>query len=225
MDDQKSIHKIFDEEELEQIIDDIKLNFGEIEYTSSKHQIDFISTKAKVSIRLPYCFNFQNHQLVPTNFMVIIVHSGEAALAFSEENQIIEHKMVKAYMVRQKQGKSQIKHLKTKGKSKAGSRVRLAGTNHFFEQINEKIAEWDDYYNIERIAISCNKTLQPYLFNRADSALQKDDIRHIKIPKHIQEANYQNLIHIHNYLISTELKFNDSDKEFIKDIISKIDND
>jgi hypothetical protein len=225
MADQKSILKIFDQEELEEIIEAIKLNLGEIKYSNSKHQIDFYRKKANISIRLPYCISFQQHQLVPVNFLVIIIHSGEAALAFSEENQIVEHKMVKAYMVRQKQGKSQIKHLKTKGKSKAGSRVRLAGTDHFFEQINEKIAEWDDYYNIEKIAISCNKTLQPYLFNRPDAAIQKDDERLFKIPKHIQEANYENLIHIHNYLISTELKFIDSDKEFINNILSKIDNE
>ncbi|ADR20880.1 hypothetical protein MATR_14940 [Marivirga tractuosa] len=224
MEDQ-SIIKIFDEKELEQLIKDFQLKCPDVDYISSKHQLDFSSAQSRLSIRLPYCIEYKKDRVIAANFLIIIIHSGEAALAYSEENQIVEHKMVKAYMVRQKQGKSQIKHLKTKGKSKAGSRVRLAGTDHFFEEINEKIAEWDEYFNIERIAISCNKTLQPYLYNRPDAALQKDDQRLLKIPKHIQEANFDNLTHIHNYLISTELKFDNSDKEFINDIISEIDND
>lgn len=224
MEDQR-ILKIFDEEELEQLIKGFKLKYADVEYISSKHQLNFNSQHPHISIRLPYCFDYKQDQLIPSNFLIVIIHSGEAALAYSEEDQIVEHKMVKAYMVRQKQGKSQIKYLKTRGKSKAGSRVRLAGTDHFFEEINEKITEWDEYFNIERIAISCNKTLQPYLFNRTDAALQKDDERIFKIPKHIQEANFENLTSIHNYLISMELKFDDSDKEFINDIISEIDNE
>jgi hypothetical protein len=219
------ILKIFDEEELEQIIDGFKLKYENIEFVSSKHQLNFSHNQSKLTLRLPYCFDFKQGQLITCNFLIIIIHSGEAALAYSEEDQIVEHKTVKAYMVRQKQGKSQIKHLKTKGKSKAGSRVRLAGADHFFEEINEKIAEWDEYFEIDKIAITVNKTLQPYFFNRPDAALRKNDDRLFKIPKHIQEANFENLAHIHNYLISTELKFDNSDKELINTIISEIDNE
>lgn len=224
MEDQ-SILKIFDEEELEQLIKAFKLKYADNEFISTKHQLNFHSNNSHISIRLPYSFDYKQDHLIPSNFLIVIIHSGEAALAYSEENQIVEHKMVKAYMVRQKQGKSQIKHLKTKGKSKAGSRVRLAGTDHFFEQINEKITEWNEYFEIDKIAISCNKTLQPYLFNRPDAAIDKDDSRLFKIPKHIQEANFDNLTSIHNYLISTELKFDDSSKELINTIISEIDNE
>ncbi|WP_296620915.1 hypothetical protein [Marivirga sp.] len=221
---EQSILKIYDDEQLEQLLKNLNRQYGNSEYDNSKHQLSFFE-KQSISIRLPFSFTYLNHTLNSSNFLIILIHSGAAALAYSEEVQIVEHKMVKAYMVRQKQGKSQIKHLKTKGKSKAGSRVRLAGTDHFFEEINEKIAEWDEYFEIDKIAISCNKTLQPYFFNRPDAALNKDDDRLFKIPKHIQEANYDNLTSIHNYLISAELKFDDSNKEFITNLISEIDNE
>jgi hypothetical protein len=220
----QSILKTYDDEKLEKLLKGLHYQYGHSEYDSAKHQLVF-SRKQSLSIRLPFCFSYQDAKLRPSNFMIILIHSGEAALAYSEEDQIVEHKMVKAYMVRQKQGKSQIKHLKTKGKSKAGSRVRLAGTDHFFEEINEKIAEWDEYFEMDKIAISCNKTLQPYFYNRPDAALRKDDARLFKIPKHIQESNFENLTSIHNHLISTELKFDDSDKEFIHNLISDLDNE
>jgi hypothetical protein len=219
-----SILKKYDDKQLEKLIENLHLQYGSSVYDSSKHQLLF-PKKRSVSIRLPFYIIYLNEKLSHSNFLIIVIHSGEAALAYSEEDQIIEHKMVKAYMVRQKQGKSQIKYLKTRGKSKAGSRVRLAGTDHFFDEINQKIVEWDDYFEIDKIAISCNKTLQPYFFNRPEAALQKNDDRLFKIPKHIQEANYDNLTSIHNYLISTELKFNDSERVFISDLISQIDNE
>ena len=220
----QSILKTYDDQELEQLLGEFHdLKWG-AEYSSSKHQITF-TDKPSISIQLPFCFSYEDKKLQPSNFLIIIIHSGEAALAYSEVDQIVEHKMVKAYMVRQKQGKSQIKYLKTKGKSKAGSRVRLAGTDHFFEEINRKISEWEEYFEIDKIAISCNKTLQPHFFNRSDAALDKNDGRLLKIPKHIQEANFENLTSIHNHLISTEIKFNESDQELIKDLISIVDND
>ncbi|SMG37235.1 hypothetical protein SAMN05661096_02431 [Marivirga sericea] len=221
---EQKVLKAYDKDQLEKLLENLELQYGSLEYDSLKHQLSF-PDKQSLSIRLPFSFNYLNEKVVHSNFLIILIHSGEASLAYSEEDQIAEHKMVKAYMVRQKQGKSQIKHLKTKGKSKAGSRVRLAGTDHFFEEINEKITEWDEYHEIEKIAISCNKTLQPYFFNRPDAALLKNDSRLFKIPKHIQEANYDNLTSIHNYLISTEFKFDDSYKEFITKLISEIDNE
>jgi len=211
-------------DELQQLLEVFQNENPALEYNSAKHLLQFSGAKS-LTIRLPLFIQYNQVELSNSNFLIILIHSGEAALAYSEEDQIVEHKMVKAYMVRQKQGKSQIKHLKTKGKSKAGSRVRLAGTDHFFEEINEKIAEWEEYFEVDKIALSCNKTLFPYFFNRSDAALNKDDRRIIKIPKHIQEANFENLTSIHNYLIATELNFEESEKAYIQDLIFNIKNE
>jgi hypothetical protein len=221
---EQRIQKIFDLEQLERLLEKLSGKYGSPELDITKNQLSF-SNNSSILLRLPYSFSYLNNALSPSNFLIIIIHAGEAALGYSEEDQLIEHKMIKAYMVRQKQGKSQLKHLKTKGKSKAGSRVRLAGTEHFFEEINKKIAEWNQYFQINKITISCNKTLQPYFFNRADAALNKDDVRLLKIPKHIQEAKLENLISIHNYLISTELKFDNADKDIITNITDFIEHE
>ena len=52
-------------------------------------------------------------------------------------------------MVRKKRGVSQIKHLKTKGKSRAGSRVRLAETEEFFENINGRLQDYFEEHGMK----------------------------------------------------------------------------
>jgi len=181
-------------------------------YEQDKHRVVFETKKETCAyLRLPINFfwdtthNSTAHT-THKNYLIIIIESGSAALAYCENDQIIEHKMVKAYMVRKKQGKSQIKHLKTKGKSKAGSRVRLANTEHFFEEIQEMITVWLNYLDIETIALSCSKTLSPYLFT--DSfLLDRKDKRILKIPRHIPEVNFENLLEVHQFLIAGELRF------------------
>ena len=73
------------------------------------------------------------------NYVIYMIQAGHCAMAYVEEGQVIEHKTIKTYMVRKKQGKNQLKHLESKGKSKAGSRIRLTNTVHFFEDINERL--------------------------------------------------------------------------------------
>jgi hypothetical protein len=125
-------------------------------------------------------------------------------------------------MVRKKQGKSQIKYLKTKGKSKAGSRVRLGNTVHFFKEITEKLSDWLSYYNIEKIALSLNKTLYPYLFNKDNEVLDKKDERIYKIPQHIAEPSFENLLKIHSYLLMGELIYDQSQAITLQPIIIDI---
>ena len=68
-----------------------------------------------------------------------------------------------------------------------------ANTEHFFEEIHERITEWLEYFEIEQIALSCSKTLYPFLFSD-DFELDRKDERLMKIPKHIPEANFENLL-------------------------------
>ena len=199
-------HKLIEVDLLYKIIKKAKDGIGEPHYLADKHQLVFEQQAEELKIRLPLHFTFTHglEEMEERPFMILMVESGHAALAYGEGEQIIEHKVFKSYMVRKKQGKSQLKHLKTKGKSKAGSRVRLANTEHFFEEIHEKVAEWLEYYEVDYIALSCSKTLYPYLFTE-EFELNRKDERIIKIPKHIPEANFENLLKIHSYLLKAEV--------------------
>ncbi|WP_332911921.1 hypothetical protein [Algoriphagus boritolerans] len=97
-------------------------------------------------------------------------------------------------MVRQKQGKSQIKYLKTKGKSRSGSRIRLAETTQFFEEINDRLGSYAAQFPIDLWGISCAKTLWPYYFSSAVTppfTSKADNL--IELPFHVSQGSFEEL--------------------------------
>lgn len=156
--------------------------------------LDFEEESKKIIQR-----DFQNH-------IVLLIKSGIASIAFFENRELIDHKVFRAYMVRKKQGKSQIKYLKTKGKSRAGSRVRLQETIDFFENINQRLVEYFEEYRIDMIALSCSQTLIPYFFqSKTSTPFDKKDDRIYKIPKHIDSGTHENLLEINRQLFETQI--------------------
>ena len=147
-------------------------------------------------------------------YLMLLVQSGSAAIGVFRGEKCLAHKVYGAYMVRKKQGKSQIKHLKTKGKSRAGSRVRLASTLEFFENINLRLQDHFTEYEFDRIAISCSKILIPYLFGSKEiTPFDKKDERLYKIPKHLHQPNFEVLLGMQKYLNKAELVY---DEEFFQ---------
>lgn len=214
-------------EELIRIVTKLKSSFS-FNFDPEKHRYIFQLSKSNefyLRLPLPIVLNDIREDLeieeLETKYLIAIIQSGSAALAYCEGLQIIEHKVFKAYMVRKKQGKSQLKYLKTKGKSKAGSRVRLSNTEHFFDEIIEKMDDWLSYFEVNRIAMSLNKTLYPYFFHENNTVLNKQDERIFKIPKHIEEPSFENLLKTHNFLLQGELIYPKVHEEMINKIIKE----
>jgi hypothetical protein len=127
------------------------------------------------------------------------------------------HTTFSAYMTRKKQGFSQIKYLNKKGKSRAGSRVRLASTIDFFENINTTLSDLFEEYAIERIAVDCNATLIPYLHqSKVPCPFDKRDIRLYKIPLHIPQSNYTNLNGAIKKLMAPMLFYDDKNEAMVE---------
>ena len=55
---------------------------------------------------------------------VLLIQAGACALGLWRDEELLEHKAFKAYVVRGR-GRAQPTHLKTRGKSRYGSRLRL----------------------------------------------------------------------------------------------------
>ncbi|MEQ8472813.1 MAG: hypothetical protein RIC35_16595 [Marinoscillum sp.] len=126
--------------------------------------------------------------------LYLTVESGYAAICVMEGEENVYHTTFSAYMTRKKQGFSQIKYLKKKGKSRAGSRVRLAATVEFFEKINQTVSELEEEYELDRLALSCATTLIPFLFqSKVPFPVTKKDPILYKIPLHIPQSNFTNL--------------------------------
>ncbi len=136
-------------------------------------------------------------QRVPSNvptFALILMQAGQAALGMVEEEEWVHHKVIRKYMVRKKQGKAQLTHLRQKGKSRVGSRIRLANSVAFFEEINIKLSEWDVAEFADVILYSGTSRLWGHLFRANEPCpFEADDSRLRKIPLHVHTPTFSEL--------------------------------
>ncbi|WP_242929186.1 hypothetical protein [Pontibacter vulgaris] len=176
----------------------------------------------RLPITLDYSGTSQHAESEKVNYVVLLIQSGSCAVGYFENGKNLNHKVFRSYMVRKKQGKSQIKYLKTKGKSRAGSRVRLGETVEFFENINGRLQEYFEDHEIHRIAISCSKTLIPYLFNsKVSTPFDKNDPRLFKIPKHIHTPVYEILLDANRFLLRGELIYDEAQQSLVDELLGK----
>ncbi|MDF2157971.1 hypothetical protein [Algoriphagus sp. CAU 1675] len=176
------------------------LNIGlAVEYKKEIKQLEF-STEQQWMYRLfipwnqTWSFEHGFKQMEDSHIGLVLIRAGQACTGYIHNGELMDHKVFRAYMVRKKQGKSQIKHLKTKGKSRAGSRIRLEESARFFEDINERLSFYGRNHPIDYWGISCGKTLWPYFFasETAPPFSSKND-NLIQLPYHIDQASFQEL--------------------------------
>lgn len=174
---------------------------NEFEYTYDfqKHVIllENEAGDAMGQIRLPLLLTLNDHLEIldeKAQVLYLSIESGNAAISTMQGKTNTYHTTFSAYMTRKKQGVSQIKYLNKKGKSRAGSRVRLAKTIEFFENINSTVNTLMKEETYSRIALNCNTTLIPYLYNsKVQCPFDKKDPRLYKIPLHIAQSNFTHL--------------------------------
>ena len=192
------------------------------EYNPQKNRLEYsFSDMSRRFLRLPIGWYYESNQIKSREegiFVIFLIQSGSAALGLFNGDEVMDHKVFKSYMVRKKQGKSQLKYLKTKGKSRAGSRVRLGNALEFFENINSRLNKYFEENTIDTIAYSCSKTLWPFLFNgNTPPPFSKKDDRLWSIPRHTHTPDYDQLIQTYKYLLQGEILM---DKEIDLDSLS-----
>ncbi|ERM82612.1 hypothetical protein P872_04675 [Rhodonellum psychrophilum GCM71 = DSM 17998] len=222
--------EIFDKNLIEKFLVFMQSRNFEVLFEAKKNQLVYYSeSEALMKLRLPLDLEFdpeknQTNLLDFKHYVLVLIRSGIAAVGYFENFINTDHKVFRAYMVRKKQGKSQIKYLKTKGKSRAGSRVRLSETLEFFEEINIRLSSYFKDFRVDQIGITCSETLMPYLFgSKEETPFDKKDPRIFKIPKHIQNPTYEELLKTNDFLLSAEIKYNDKGEELWKDFLASVD--
>jgi hypothetical protein len=143
------------------------------------------------------------------NYLIVLMQAGHAALGYFEEGEVYFHKVISKYMVRKKQGKAQLKHLNQKGKSRAGSRIRLANTQRFFEDISDKLHEWlPSIENLNRILFSASPTLWAMLFEAKNPPpFDQRDRLLVKIPLDVGIPKYEELLAVNEKCLRGRLIF------------------
>lgn len=223
------------------------MNIPQAQIVSQKYAQDLISESQKKELKL--IFDPKKHQLMiednqewlvkiylpwtmiwsenkgfgvndDSHFSLVLIRAGQAVAGYFHQGTLIDHKVFRAYMVRQKQGKSQIKHLKTKGKSRAGSRIRLAETTQFFENINERLTSYSEQFPIDLWGISCAKTMWPFYYSSAIAPPFSPKAENlIEVPFHISQGSFEELKSAGELLLKFHLIFSEKGKESLLGIL------
>ncbi len=187
-------------------------------YQPEKHQLVIESGQDWLAkLYLPWTYDW-THQAelkgkTDSHFSLALIKAGQAVTGYFHRGELIDHKVFRAYMVRQKQGKSQIKHLKTKGKSRAGSRIRLAESALFFEEINQRLNSYAHQFPIDFWGISCAKTMWPFFFSSAVSPpFSSKNTNLIELPVHVAQASFEELKEVGKLLQKFTVIFSEKGK-------------
>ncbi len=160
--------------------------------------LDITDEKGKriLRFRYPLCINLNQDAPLnslettdsetPGSYALLLLQAGNAALATVEDGRMARHNVISKYVTRKKQGKAQLNYLKTKGKSRAGSRIRLANMELFLEEA----LDWLEVHISGRhqtLLYSCPPPLWGLLFSRKrQPPFTKKDPRLRKIPLDIK---------------------------------------
>jgi hypothetical protein len=155
-------------------------------------------------------------ELDDVHFCLTLVRAGQAAVGYFHQGKLLDHKVFRGYLVRQKQGKSQFKYLKTKGKSRAGSRIRLEETLLFFNEINERLQVYAKQYPLNFWGLGCAKTLWPLLFDGEITAPFTSKSRElIELPYPFTKGSYEELQELELRLQQFHLLLSPAGKELL----------
>lgn len=177
-----------------------------------KHHLEKENDEEKIKYQMPLLIDeieenqplkdyLNNINAIPDDYILILIQAGSAAIAQFEEGKLVNHKVIKKYMVRASQGKAQLKHLNSKGKSKLGSRIRLAQTKDFFEEINEKLEEWE-IKNIPLIFYSASIDCWNLLFDsKIECSFDKKDKRLRKVPLLVYTPDFEEILRVNEFIL------------------------
>ncbi|MCM0041412.1 MAG: hypothetical protein NBV61_01470 [Algoriphagus sp.] len=164
--------QVLSDQQALQLLEIAELKGWQIHYLREKHQLLLENATGWLAkLYLPWTQTWlpegRFEQVEDVHYCITLVRAGQAAVGYFHRGTLLDHKVFRAYLVRQKQGMSQFKYLKTKGKSRAGSRIRLEETELFFKDINDRLQVYAQQYPLDFWGLGCAKTMWPLLFDGA----------------------------------------------------------
>ncbi len=139
------------------------------------------------------------HLSSPKSYVILLVQAGASALGWFEADECIAHKAIKRY-VKRGSGRAQPAHLKTKGKSRYGSRLRLQNARRQLDETCAKIQQWyEEMGTPEQVFTSVPirtwaelaAATPPLPFSRRESS---------RIQHHVHTPNFEELVRVQNLI-------------------------
>ncbi|MGE3172611.1 MAG: hypothetical protein AB7O97_08280 [Planctomycetota bacterium] len=137
----------------------------------------------------------------PGPHVVVLLQAGAMALGYWDDDELLLHKAQKRYVVRGR-GKAQPLHLRTRGKSRYGSRLRLQNWRRLLGECSERLrAWWDDPGPARQVFVAIPPRAQAALFaGEPPPPFGADDPRLRRIPRHVHVPDHRELLAVRRWL-------------------------
>lgn len=131
---------------------------------------------------------------------VVLYRAGAAALGLWHDDELVLHKVFKRYAVRGR-GKAQPTHLRQKGKSRYGSRLRLQNARALLDEVGTRLRTWHrDDGPLERVYYGSPERMWSELL-RAEPTPLPATVAAIRIPLHVHTPDFEELLRVRRALV------------------------
>ena len=154
-------------------------------------------------IRSPESYLLEIEAPIGTHCLVLM-RAGSFALGLWDDEELLVHKAKKRYVTRGK-GRAQATHLKTRGKSRYGSRLRLQNAKAQLEDLATRLHDIQDGLGKPRQCwLSCPTRLVADLYGaRPAPPWPRDAWR--RVPYHVHEPDFEELCRIRELLATGQI--------------------
>ena len=135
--------------------------------------------------------------------LVLLLRAGAMAFGCWRGGELLQHKAVRKYVVRGS-GKAQSTHLKTRGKSRYGSRLRLQNWRRLLAETNERVRDCEHEFGpFKRIFYSVPIRVFSELFEADPKPVFARDARELqRLPFHVHRPDYEELLRVRRMLLT-----------------------
>lgn len=135
---------------------------------------------------------------------VVLLRAGAFALGLWDDDELIAHKAKKRYVTRGK-GRAQATHLKTRGKSRYGSRLRLQNALAQLSDLSTRLHDLEEAHGRPRQCwLACPTRLVADFYDAKPAPpWRREEWR--RIPYHVHEPDFEELRRVRNRLVTGQI--------------------
>ncbi|MEY3160939.1 MAG: hypothetical protein RIT25_930 [Planctomycetota bacterium] len=139
--------------------------------------------------------------LAPGPHVLLLLRAGASAVGWWDGLELVRHKAFKRYVVRGT-GKAQPTHLKTRGKSRYGSRLRLQNWERQLGETSERLGEWwREFGAPSRVFVALPVRLRAeFAAAEPQPPFAFDDPEVVPVPFHVHQPDHAELLRVHALL-------------------------
>lgn len=145
--------------------------------------------------------HLERADLAPGPHVLLLLRAGSSALGWWDGLELLRHKAFQRYVVRGT-GKAQPTHLKTRGKSRYGSRLRLQNWERQLTETSERLGEWWREFGAPwRVFVAMPVRLRAeFAAAEPPPPFAFDDPDVVPVPLHVHQPDHAELLRVHALL-------------------------